>query len=225
MEDRAQTIYLSIKARSKKRRIKFDLTLDWLLGKLRAGVCEITGLPFSEKIQKPAHRYAPSVDRIDPKKGYVKDNCRVVLLMVNVIKRDYTDEEVAQVGLAIDGYLQGEKVPSDLEEMLCCQIQEAGLDEGMVRELRAIPGRRFRIDFAWPDLKLAVEVQGGLWTRGRHSRPMGIVKDYEKFNLLTLHGWRVLLLTSLDVRGEKGLEMIRDAISQSSSSSESPPEE
>jgi len=225
VEDRAQMVYLSIKSRSKKKNLKFDLTLDWLLNKLKKGICEITGLPFSEKIQRPAHRYAPSVDRIDPKKGYVKDNCRVVLLMVNHIKRDYTDEEVAQVGLAMDGYLQGEKVPSDLEEMLCCQIQEAGLDGGMVRELRAIPKRRFRIDFAWPDLKLAVEVQGGLWTRGRHSRPMGIVKDYEKFNLLTLHGWRVLLLTSLDVRGEKGLEMIRDAISQSSSSSESPPEE
>ena len=108
---------------------------------------------------------------------------------------------------------------SRLEEDLDQQIKDSGISEGMVRELRAIEGRRFRVDFCWPDSMLAVEVQGGIWTRGRHARPMGIVKDYEKFNLLILGGWRVLLLTSLDVQSGKGLEMILDALRGSSSSS------
>lgn len=148
----------------------------------------------------------------------------MVMLMVNHIKRNYTDEEVADVGFALARW--GERgVPSKLEESLYFQLVDAGLDDGLVRELQAIKGRKFRVDFAWPDQMLAVEVQGGIWTRGRHIRPVGMVRDMEKFNLLTLDGWRVLLLTSQDVNGGKGLEMIQAALKESSSSSESPPSE
>ena len=60
-----------------------------------------------------------------------------------------------------------------------------------VCELAHIPGRRFRLDFAWPDYKIGLEVQGGIWTRGRHSRGPGQKTDMEKNNLGILQGWRV----------------------------------
>jgi very-short-patch-repair endonuclease len=61
-----------------------------------------------------------------------------------------------------------------------------------VRELRFAAPRRWRFDLAWPDRMLAVEVEGGLWIQGRHSRGKGIENDMDKYNEATLMGWRVL---------------------------------
>jgi hypothetical protein len=60
-----------------------------------------------------------------------------------------------------------------------------------VVEFRHIPGRRFRLDYAWPDHRIGLEVQGGIWIRGKHSRGAGQKIDMEKNNLGILHGWRV----------------------------------
>lgn len=45
---------------------------------------------------------------------------------------------------------------------------------------------------AWPDRKLAVEVEGGLWIQGRHSRGKGVEGDMEKYNEATMLGWRII---------------------------------
>jgi very-short-patch-repair endonuclease len=62
-------------------------------------------------------------------------------------------------------------------------------------EYRFHPVRKHRLDFAWPDSRLGLEVEGGVWTRGRHGRGSGIVKDMEKANLLAELGWRLLRVT------------------------------
>lgn len=59
-------------------------------------------------------------------------------------------------------------------------------------EYRFHPVRRFRIDYAWPDVKLAVETEGGIWRGGRHTRGPGFSRDMVKYNLLTELGWRLL---------------------------------
>lgn len=64
-----------------------------------------------------------------------------------------------------------------------------------VREFKFDPGRRWRFDFAWPDLRLALEVEGGVWTGGRHTRGAGFLRDMEKYNAATIAGWRVLRCT------------------------------
>lgn len=219
IEARVTRLLQGSRFRAKSKGLPHDLDEQWLRPRLERRICEVTGIPFSEKVQRPAHRYCPSIDRIDPTKGYTKENSRVVCMMLNIIKRDYSDAEIISVGVALKAWGESQGMSSRLEEQLDEQIKKAGIHKGMVRELRAIEGRRFRVDFCWPQDNLAVEVQGGIWTRGRHARPMGIVKDYEKFNLLTLGGWRVLLLTSLDVQSGKGLKMILDALHQPSSSS------
>ncbi len=56
-------------------------------------------------------------------------------------------------------------------------------------------GRQFRFDRAWPGAKVAVELEGGVWSRGRHVRPKGYRVDCEKYNLATMLGWRVLRFT------------------------------
>jgi very-short-patch-repair endonuclease len=61
-----------------------------------------------------------------------------------------------------------------------------------VREFKFWPGRKFRFDFSWPDVMLAVEIEGSLWVQGRHTRGSGFVKDIEKYNKATEFGWHLL---------------------------------
>jgi len=61
------------------------------------------------------------------------------------------------------------------------------------REKQAIPLRKFRYDFYLPDANVLIEIQGGIWTKGGHSTGRGILRDMEKINLATTHGYRILL--------------------------------
>lgn len=56
--------------------------------------------------------------------------------------------------------------------------------------------RRWRFDFAWPEQRVAVEVEGGIWSNGRHTRGSGFEDDCEKYNEAAVDGWRVLRVTS-----------------------------
>src|SRR5690242_17560209 len=89
------------------------------------------------------------------------------------------------------------RVKSTGEEQLALQLRVAGLPEPE-REHRAFKahGREFRFDFAWPDRKLAVEVDGGTWSGGRHNRGAGVRSDCEKSLLAFVDGWRVLRVTT-----------------------------
>ncbi len=55
--------------------------------------------------------------------------------------------------------------------------------------------RAWRFDFAWLDQKVAVEMEGGVFTGGDHTRGKGFDKDTEKYNAATTLGWRVLRYT------------------------------
>ena len=94
---------------------------------------------------------------------------------------------------------------SDLEDIFAAQLDAVGLT-GYVREYRAIPGRRYRFDFCWVKERLAVEIQGGTYSRGAHARPLGIKRDYEKGNLAVQFGWRVLQFDADMVKSGQALD-------------------
>ena len=102
---------------------------------------------------------------------------------------------------------------SPYEQLLMTQLFWARLPEP-TRELRPISGRRFRADFSWPDAMLIVEVEGGTWIQGRHSRGKGFESDCEKQNLCVLDGWRYLRVTPAQIDSGKALEWIRRALSR-----------
>lgn len=52
--------------------------------------------------------------------------------------------------------------------------------------------RRWRLDYAYPDIKLAIEKEGAIWSIGRHNHPAGFIKDMEKYNALSELGWYLL---------------------------------
>jgi very-short-patch-repair endonuclease len=68
-----------------------------------------------------------------------------------------------------------------------------------VPEYRYHPTRRWRFDFARPDIRLAIEVDGGIWTGGRHSRGKGMLADFEKNNCAVALGWQILHFTPSQV--------------------------
>lgn len=55
--------------------------------------------------------------------------------------------------------------------------------------------RLWRFDYAWPSRRVALEVEGAVWTNGRHSRGSGKVKDMEKYSEAACLGWRLLYVT------------------------------
>lgn len=79
-----------------------------------------------------------------------------------------------------------------------------------VREYRFHKTRKWRFDFAFPDHKLAAEIEGGIFVHGRHQRPTGFIKDMEKYNAAVAAGWRVLRFTPKQVKtGEAVLEIMK----------------
>ncbi|MHB8815020.1 MAG: hypothetical protein ACYDAE_17350 [Steroidobacteraceae bacterium] len=76
-------------------------------------------------------------------------------------------------------------------------------------------GRQWRFDFAWPTLKLAVEIDGvvvrkihgELVVSGRHATIGGIRDDNEKINSAIMLGWSVLRFLQSDVKPRHAIEM------------------
>lgn len=100
---------------------------------------------------------------------------------------------------------------STLEQELAWQIHVTGLPTP-VREYRFLPPRRFKFDFAYPDRKLAVEVNGAIWTQGRHTRGTGASSDAEKLSLAAIHGWRVIVVVGEQIRDGRAIQWIEQAL-------------
>ena len=93
----------------------------------------------------------------------------------------------------------GAGVTSELETAFESYIRFLAPDlPAPVREHRFAPPRRWRFDFAWPAATggVAVELDGGAYTQGRHTRGAGFEADCEKLNEAAVRGWRVLRFTS-----------------------------
>jgi len=83
-----------------------------------------------------------------------------------------------------------------------------------VREFRFSTERGWKIDFAWPDALVAVEIEGGTWTRGRHVRPRGFEADCEKYAELALAGWTLLRVTGAMVRDRRAMRLVERALAR-----------
>lgn len=81
-----------------------------------------------------------------------------------------------------------------------------------VKEYKFHPTRRWRFDYAIPDHKIALEVEGGVWTGGRHTSPKGFLGDIEKYNTATLMGWRVFRTTPDELYKLSTINLIKAAI-------------
>lgn len=80
-----------------------------------------------------------------------------------------------------------------------------------VKEYRFHPVRRWRFDYCIPDLKIAIEIDGGVWLDGggRHNRGQGYINDMEKLNAAASLGWLILRFTPQQKYQRSTLEIIR----------------
>lgn len=107
------------------------------------------------------------------------------------------------------GKSRKQKAPkSDTFTLLC--KSELGVD--CVKEYRFHPVRKWRFDYAIPSALVALEVEGGVWTGGRHVNPKGFLGDMEKYNTATLMGWAVYRTTPDELLSQKTLKIIKTAI-------------
>lgn len=81
-----------------------------------------------------------------------------------------------------------------------------------IKEHRFHPIRKWRFDYAIPEFKIAIEIDGGVWTQGRHTRPQGYLNDMEKFNAAAAMGWVVLKFTPDSQHTAATLNIIRETI-------------
>lgn len=79
---------------------------------------------------------------------------------------------------------------------------------GYESEYRFHPKRRWKFDHCWPKAKVALEVEGGVWTMGRHTRGKGFLGDIEKYNEAALLGWKVYRTTPQQVKNGQALELL-----------------
>ena len=97
------------------------------------------------------------------------------------------------------------KARSPAEEHLALALQAAGLTP--VRQHRYLLDRKFAADFAWPDIKVALEVDGAV------HRIKGTFKaSFERAYLLTMDGWTVLHVGREQVMDGTALEWINNLL-------------
>lgn len=92
---------------------------------------------------------------------------------------------------------------------LACQ--GAGIPRAQT-EFTFHPTRKWRFDYAWPEFRLALEVEGGAWTNGRHTRGSGFVRDLEKYSEAAALGWRIIRVVPDDLFTAKTFSLVRRAM-------------
>jgi very-short-patch-repair endonuclease len=100
---------------------------------------------------------------------------------------------------------------------LLTRVRQTGLPEP-VTEYRFIALRRWRFDLAWPDRRIAVEVDGGTWIGGRHVSGAGYDADCHKINAATEAGWRVFRYSTGMVLADEAIIQIERVLTAEHSS-------
>jgi hypothetical protein len=102
-------------------------------------------------------------------------------------------------------------VESELEMMLLTRLEAASLPLGQ-GQYRFFPGHQYRWDRCWVAQMVAVEVQGGVWSNGAHSRGSGVQRDCLKLSIGAALGWRVLPVTREMIESGRAVELIAQAL-------------
>lgn len=77
------------------------------------------------------------------------------------------------------------------------------------REYRFHEKRKWRFDHCWPVEKIAVEIEGAIWSQGRHTRGKGFLGDMEKYNEAQLLGWRVFRFSPQQLKTGEAQAFVR----------------
>lgn len=129
------------------------------------------------------------------------------------MQRRWTNSDLKNLqskGLVIEEQIKSPNIPSKIPqivvespgkrtiELLLRELIELKLISGYVKELKFDEVRRFRFDWAIPELKLAIEYEGLNSKKSRHTTKKGYTGDCVKYNTAIINGWKVLRYTALN---------------------------
>lgn len=105
---------------------------------------------------------------------------------------------------------RGTKVESEGEATLAQHLKAHSI--GFEQEFKFHETRKWRADFLITGHKLLVEVEGGIWSGGRHTRGSGYQADMEKYNAATVLGYQVLRFSTAQVKSGMAIKAIVDLV-------------
>ncbi|OOD20926.1 DUF559 domain-containing protein [Acinetobacter baumannii] len=102
--------------------------------------------------------------------------------------------------------VKGEKIPNEFEAKLARELKTLKIE--FEQEFYFHPDRKWRADFHLVDKKILVEVEGGIWSGGRHTRGKGYIGDMEKYNVATMMGYQVIRFSTDQVKSGLAIQQI-----------------
>lgn len=106
--------------------------------------------------------------------------------------------------------VKGAKVDSVGEAALIQQLRALKIE--FVQEFKFHTSRKWRADFHIKNTKLLIEVEGGIWSGGRHTRGKGYLGDMEKYNAATMMGFQVLRFSTEQVTSGFAIKQIEGLV-------------
>lgn len=106
--------------------------------------------------------------------------------------------------------VQGEKVPNEFEAKLAKELKALRIEFQQEFEFHQV--RKWRADFHLVGRKILVEVEGGIWSGGRHTRGKGYIGDMEKYNAAVMLGYQVIRFSTDQVKSGHAIEQIEKMV-------------
>jgi len=106
--------------------------------------------------------------------------------------------------------VKGEKVPNEFEAKLARELKTLKIE--FEQEFEFHPKRKWRADFHLVGKKILVEVEGGIWSGGRHTRGKGYIGDMEKYNAATMMGFQVIRFSTDQVKSGHAIQQIEKMV-------------
>lgn len=105
---------------------------------------------------------------------------------------------------------QSARQPSEGETVLATHLKACKIS--FEQEYKFHPTRKWRADFFITGTKILVEVEGGIWSGGRHTRGKGYLGDMEKYNEAAMMGYTVLRFSTEQVKSGLALKKIEQLV-------------
>lgn len=109
-------------------------------------------------------------------------------------------------------HIRAAKLPDPEPEYRFAAHATGGPGKGCRQRIRQAGLRDWRFDFAWPELMLAVEVEGGGWIQGRHNRGEGFLADLKKYGAAQRMGWTIYRTAGELIKSGEALRTIEQLI-------------
>ncbi len=106
--------------------------------------------------------------------------------------------------------VKGQRVQSVGEVTLATHLR--GCKINFEQEYKFHPDRKWRADFFITGTNILIEVEGGIWSGGRHTRGKGFIADMEKYNAAAVMGFKVLRFDTQQVKSGLAIKQIENLV-------------